>query len=220
MFLEYLFPKRSLVGVEGHWITEGELKGLRSAPRIFSREELEKRGIRSIERVFAMSNYRSSPLLKKAIHTFKYGRIPGIASVLQEELRKCLISRFPLSASAVICPVPLHRFRRFQRGFNQAEILSRYVSHALEIPMQPLLRRIRPTGHQTRRGREDRWKAVKGAFGATCLAGRQAQGDTSMPRHVYLIDDVFTTGATLEECARTLKAAGVERVEGIVLAYD
>lgn len=213
MLLDYIFPKRSLGGSEGLWITEAELKELRSAPRIFSREELEQRGILSLDNIFAMSAYHHSPLLKKAIHTFKYKQISGLASFLQRELWKSMESSFPLSSSTVLSPVPLHRFRKFQRGFNQAEILSQYLSLMSNIPMRLLLRRIRPTGHQTWRGREDRWKAVKGAFGVT-------RHDTAMPKHVYLVDDVFTTGATLEECARTLKAAGVERVEGIVLAYD
>ena len=225
MLLDYLFPKQSLQGEEGAWMTEEELRELRIVPRIFETSDLRKRGIRSLDRVFAMSSYHSSPLLKKAIHTFKYRRIPGLALFLQQELQKSVESRFPLSATAVLCPVPLHRFRKFQRGFNQAEMLSRYLSLLSNLPMLLLLRRIRSTGHQTWRGRKERWKALKGAFRPSIRSSlwlRATRDDTSMPmpKHVYLVDDVFTTGATLEECAKTLKAAGAERVEGIVLAYD
>lgn len=211
MLLDFLFPKKSLLGEEGEWITADELKGLAITPRVFSREELKQRGLSALDQVFAMSAYRHSPLLKKAIHTFKYRRILDLSNILQEELLRTLQSHFPLLQSAVLCPVPLHIFRRFQRGFNQAEILARYLSLKTSVPMHPLLRRIRPTGHQAWRGKEERFCAIEGAFRAS---------SKHVPKHVYVVDDVFTTGATLEECARILKSAGAERVEGIVLAYD
>ncbi len=211
MLLDFLFPKTSLRGEEGEWITEKEMRELKIEPRIFSKEELKQRGLSALDQVFAMSAYRHSPLLKKAIHTFKYRRIKEVSAVLQEELVRLLHSHFPLSFSAALCPVPLHIFRRFQRGFNQAEILARYLSLKTGVPMHILLRRIRPTGHQAWRGKEERFRAVEGAFRAS---------SKHVPKHVYVVDDVFTTGATLEECARILKLAGAERVEGIVLAYD
>ena len=208
--LDFLFPKQSLGGSEGAWITEEELKNLTLKPRIFETEELRSRGIKSLDRVFAMGGYHDSRLLKDAIHTFKYRRIPGVGEFLGGRLADSLTG---LKRDACICPVPLHFLRQFWRGFNQAQYLAERVSDATRVPVCNLLKRVRPTGHQAKRGKKDRWKALSGAF-------RMRSKNLDSFKTIYLVDDVFTTGSTLEECARTLKEGGVKRVEAVVLAYD
>ena len=193
-------------------MTQGELSVIGSAPRIFSRQELRSRGITSLDRIFAMGSYRSSPLLRKAIHTLKYKRVPALTDCLSRVLIDVLQRDFVLSPEALFCPVPLHVLRRFSRGFNQAELIAQHMEEVTAIPMRPLLRRVRPTGHQTWRGRSSRLQAMNGAF--------RVRRGSMIPRHVYLVDDVFTTGATLAECAKTLRMFGAECVEAIVLAYD
>ena len=224
--LDFLFPKRSLSGSEGEWITQGELAHLISHPRIFEAKELKKRGMPSLDRLLAVSTYGDSPLLRKAIHTFKYQRISGLGETLRRLMAETVSRFFPLRRDACVCPVPLHFTRRFWRGFNQAEMLADGLAVQSGLPLRHLLCRIRPTGHQARRKREERLKAMKGAFamGLGLGLGRSFlpfpnPNPNPIPFCVYLVDDLTTTGATLEECAKVLKKAGVRRIEGIVLAH-
>jgi predicted amidophosphoribosyltransferase len=110
----------------------------------------------------------------------------------------------------VLCPVPLHWLRRFGRGFNQAECLARVVAAERGLPVRGLLMRIRWTGSQVQRCRSERLTAVRGAF--RCRI-------PDPPAHLVLIDDLSTTGATLDACARALKEAGARYVEGWVIAH-
>jgi competence protein ComFC len=212
MLLDFIFPKYSLRDTEGEWITESEIPYLKSYPHIFEKSSLRSMGIKNIDRLFSAGSYRDCPLMRKAISTFKYKRIPGLSMSLQKILSDALNKSFSMRGNACVCPVPLHFTRLFHRGFNQAEILASRVSEDFEIPMERMLRRCRPTGNQTRRNKEKRWKAMQNAF-------RLNRGFAEdLPYCVYLVDDLFTTGATMEECAKVLKNAGVIKVEGIVLA--
>ena len=208
IILDFFFPRASLSGMEGEWITEKECRELAVFPIIQTKEDLRRRNILHIDRLVAAAEYEDSALLKKAIHTLKYGRVPALA----EQLGGMIARAAPginLLEQAVLCPVPLHWTRRFSRGFNQAELLAKAVSRHRGFPVHNLLRRARPTGHQAWRKREERWEALWGAF--------RVRGK-DMPSFVILIDDLSTTGATLEECAGELKRAGVKRVEGWVIA--
>lgn len=117
-----------------------------------------------------------------------------------------------LETRPVVVPVPLHPKRERERGFNQADLIARSFAarHKLSCDSH-LLQRSKDTGHQTLRNREERLKAVEGAF---ALAPRTYNLAPSM----LLVDDVWTTGATLSECCRVLKKAGVKKVWGLVLA--
>ena len=205
--LDFFFPRASLQGAEGEWITAQECRDLAVFPIVQTREDLRRRNIHGIDRLVAATDYESE-LLKKAIHTLKYGRVPALADQLGAMITRAAPS-INLLEQAVLCPVPLHWTRKFSRGFNQAELLAKAVSKERGFPVRNLLRRIRPTGHQAWRKREARWEALWGAF--------RVRGK-DMPSFVILIDDLSTTGATLEECAGELKGAGVKRVEGWVVA--
>ena len=211
-FLDFLFPKRSLEGKEGEWMTPSELPRLLSRPRLFSETELRIMGMPSLDRVLAVSAYHEVPLLRRAIHTFKYRRIPGLGEKLQQLLTEGFMKHIAPRRDACVCPVPLHWSREYWRGFNQAEILARSLAERTGLPLCALLRRIRPTGHQARRRRDARWSAVRGAFALN-------PNPNPLPFTIYLVDDLMTTGATMEECAKMLKAAGMKRVEGVVLAH-
>ena len=177
-------------------------------------------GMPSLDRVLAASTYSDTPLLRKAIHSLKYGRLSAPGEILQDVLAKSFLRLTTPREDACICPVPLHFTRAFWRGFNQAELLAEGLRKVTGLPVLHLLSRVRPTGHQARRKREERLGAMRGAF-AIRRQGRQRgqEGQEGLPFCVYLVDDLFTTGATLQECAKTLKAAGVHRVEGVVLAH-
>lgn len=193
------------MGSEGAWITEEEFRRLVSAPVIEEREVLQHRGLLHIDRLIAASTYRECPLLRKAIHTFKYRRIPTLARALAGLLPHTLPS------DAVLCPVPLHWTRRFARGFNQSALLASELSQGRGLIVRNMLQRIRPTGSQAKRHRAERLTALESAF--RCVV-------PDPPASVVLVDDLSTTGATLDECAKALKASGVKHVEGWVIAHD
>jgi competence protein ComFC len=102
----------------------------------------------------------------------------------------------------VVTWVPLSRRRRARRGFDQAELLARAVAARRDLPVVPLLRRVRDTRPQARRGADERRRALDGAFRAVADA----------PARVLLVDDVLTTGSTAAACAATLHDAGARTV--------
>ena len=108
-----------------------------------------------------------------------------------------------------LAPVPLHRGRLRERGYDQARELALGLGRALGVPVRDLVDRRVATQAQTALAAAARHRNVRGAF--VCRAG-------PLPAHVALIDDVMTTGATLRECARVLRAAGVARVEAWAVA--
>lgn len=112
-----------------------------------------------------------------------------------------------LTRPEAICYVPMRWRRRRRRGFNQAELLARALSDALELPLLHALRKTRRTPPQARLPQRARLGNLEGAFAATGAA-----------RTVWLVDDVRTTGATLAACAQALKEAGAHRVGALVLA--
>ena len=109
-----------------------------------------------------------------------------------------------------VVPVPLHPKRERMRGYNQATLLGRVVARNAGTPLwRNALRRVRHTDQQALLAAAKRWDNVRGAFQAGSV---EVEG-----RHVLLVDDVMTTGATAGECARTLKKAGAARVSVLTL---
>jgi len=114
----------------------------------------------------------------------------------------------------LIAPVPLHRWRLLWRRYNQAALLAHAIGRAAEKPViADLLVRRRATPSQGRMGRGQRFQNVAGAF-----AVKPAYADRIKGQRVLLIDDVMTTGATVEECAKVLKRAGAAGVDVLTLA--
>ncbi len=143
------------------------------------------------------------------LHRLKYGRdftmAPILAALLLEDL--------PLRVDHdVIVPIPLHRARLRWRGFNQAVPLARAVARQCGLPVAPMaLARRRPTPPQVGLPAAQRRANVRHAF-------TLRRPDLIDGRAVLLVDDVMTTGATLDECARVLNRAGARRVDALVLA--
>ena len=111
-----------------------------------------------------------------------------------------------LPVDAVV-PVPLHWMRRLQRGYNQAAVIGKEVADCLGVPMLDLLVRRRRTPTQTHLDASHRLANVLGAFSLRRRIGTKASRDTGLAglRHILLIDDVFTTGATLAACHAALR---------------
>lgn len=145
----------------------------------------------------------------RVLHNYKYQRDVTLAPILAN----LLIDRCPLVIDHdVIVPVPLHRDRLRWRGFNQAHLLARRLGRHHEVPVDPfMLVRSRPTPPQVGLDEAHRRRNVAGAFAVTQVASLDGG-------RALLVDDVYTTGATVEECARVLKRAGAWSVDVLVLA--
>jgi ComF family protein len=143
--------------------------------------------------------------LRAIIHALKYDGRRSVARPLGGLLAR---HGAPVLAGAdVVVPVPLHRSRQRARGFNQAAEIARH----LPVPMRDALRRIRPTPSQTDLPAAERHANVRDAFAVR----RTARLDNCV---VVLVDDVSTTGATLEACARVLREAGARDVRALTVA--
>lgn len=147
-----------------------------------------------------------------AIHQVKYTGKTYLTKSLGTLLAASARERFGNTEGMLMMPVPLHPKRLRERGFNQSLVLARAIAPLLETRIDFLsLRRVKYTQPQTGLKRDERRRNVKGAFGVT--GSPDLKGKT-----VILVDDVATTGNTLNECARVLKKAGCERVFCLVLA--
>ena len=126
------------------------------------------------------------------------------ARLLAEAMASALHTR-PLPLPDVLVPVPLHRLRLWQRGHNQSLEIARHLGRALALPVNPALaQRRRATPHQTGLGAADRRRNLRGAFAVDARVAGQC---------IAFLDDVMTTGSTLNELARSAKEAGAARVE-------
>lgn len=151
--------------------------------------------------------------LMTAVHELKYGRKAYLARSLGPLLASYAVTWLGSPAGKLlVLPVPLHPRRLRDRGFNQSLLLARYVASSLNADLDCLsLRRTRFTQPQTGLTGEERKKNVRKAFGVVAKTGLKGKS-------LLLIDDVATTGSTLNECARVLKKAGVKEVCCLVLA--
>ncbi len=144
------------------------------------------------------------------IRRHKYGRDQSLTHALAECIRDPL--PLPTADYDLIVPVPLHPARLRWRGFNQAALLGRALARRMQRPLEAdTLIRIRATPSQTANDRRERYRNVRDAFAVK-------RPEKIAHRRVLLIDDVMTTGATVDECARTLLSAGARRVDVLALA--
>lgn len=161
----------------------------------------------SCERTLAAWTYQ--PPLDAVLTGLKFRRLEYLGSQLGRELAVLLGSR--LEDHDLVVPVPLHWRRRLARGYNQAEAIARPLAKRLGLEHARVLRRRRATPPQTALEREQRVRSVRGAF-----ALRRRHDPRG--RRVLLVDDVVTTGATLEAAAACLRRAGAARVTAVAAA--
>jgi ComF family protein len=160
--------------------------------------------------------HRSSGLyegaLKEAIHTFKYGGVFSLVRFLGDLLQptlQTLAREYPLD---VMIPVPLHIRRLRERGFNQALLLVKELNRRIEISYEGrVLKKIKDTPVQSSLKKRERRKNLTGVFQVKDMKALKGKS-------VVLVDDVYTTGATVNECSRTLLKAGAERVAVLTVA--
>ena len=151
--------------------------------------------------------------LQEAIRQWKYESKTHLTPFLGEWMAEGLARYWDSEHFDLLLPVPLHLHRLRERGFNQALLLVKELNRRTGIPYQKrALRKRRATIPQVHLSGADREKAVKGAFH---VAGKEALEEKT----ILLVDDVYTTGATVNECSRVLLAAGAKRVDVLTLAH-
>ncbi|MDP1890978.1 MAG: ComF family protein [Gemmatimonadaceae bacterium] len=203
--LDILFPVECLgCGKEGEWLC-GECQNKIRPDSHSLRGEF-------LDRIFTFYSY-DNELFKKAIHGLKYKFVEEISSplgkILVKEIEKI---EGQIGRPDFIAPVPLHRKRLLERGYNQSELLSLKISEYFGWPMEnKVLARSRRTASQVSLSGGARKENVCGAF--TVIDSSKV-----LNRKIVLVDDVTTTGATMEECAKALKLAGAKEVLGVALA--
>lgn len=163
-------------------------------------------GLRGFDRASSFGFYEGP--LRTLVHLFKYSGMKPLAKPLAEHLERALRVD---DAYDVVVPVPLHWRKRWQRGFNQAELLARHLAKRRGLPVMGALRRKRPTAIQASLAMAGRHRNVAGAFAL------KPRADVAGKR-ILLIDDVMTTGATASACAAALKRGGAKSVSLLTLA--
>lgn len=162
-----------------------------------------------LDRAMAIVVYQEENLAGKLIKALKYNYAEEISAAFAKMIDGFLSRHLGvLSEMDIIVPVPLHRRRLAERGFNQAQLLADILGHKIGRPVVNLLKRDRYTLQQAKLSREERQLNVRHAF----------LNSNFNANAVLLVDDVFTTGATMQECSRVLKAAGVKKVIGFSVA--
>lgn len=167
------------------------------------------------EKYFTMARalgYYEGPL-RRAIHRWKYDGKIGLSPLFGEWMAEKLPQYWDPKCFDMILPVPLHKRRLRERGFNQALLLAKELSRRTGIPYRKnILQKKRPTPPQVQLSGAEREKAVRRSF--HILAGEALKGKT-----VLLVDDVYTTGATVNECSKVLLAAGAARIDVFTLTH-
>jgi ComF family protein len=177
-------------------------------------------GFNGYDAAYTYGSYEGT--LRKLIHIFKFDRVHTLARPLGALIASVLPREQQFDA---IVPMPLHWRRRWERGFNQSELLANEISRRWSVPVVRAVRRVKPTVSQAGLTNAKRRANVSGAFssrrplsGAFAFWKRSEKFNLRAGARVLLIDDVLTTGATAAACARALKRAGAKHVTVLAVA--
>lgn len=165
----------------------------------------------ALKLAFAFFSFQKGGRLQHLLHALKYSNHPELGEMIGEVYGQELLQAGFDQKFNLIVPVPLHPSRKQQRGYNQSEEFAKGLSKTLNIPWADALIRKTKTETQTRKTKLSRWQNVSEVFQ---LKEKQVQNT-----HVLLVDDVITTGATIEACAQVLLAGGASMVSVGSIAY-
>jgi len=165
------------------------------------------------DQAMAMLYFRKANRVQKLIHQIKYRAKTDLGFTLGTMLGERL-SQSPGYANAeLVIPVPLHKKKERARGYNQCKCIADGIAYSLQIPVQTgaLVRQV-ATSSQTRKNRYSRFESMKSVF-------TLAEPEALYGKHIILVDDVITTGATLEACGQVLLDSGISKLSIVALAY-
>lgn len=206
--LDFIFPRHCIVC--GEILSSGEkdicVNCLVSLPLIEERHcaEVEKLfwGIVPVERAASYMYYRKGSPYNRLLHYLKYKERPEVGVRLAVAAANEIAKDGFFDGIELIVPLPLSRKKLRQRGYNQCDYIAEGISQVTGIPVKKgCVQRTVANETQTHKSRDERWQNVKGIFAAKNI-------EVLRGRHILLVDDVLTTGATLASCATTLVAAG------------
>ena len=166
-----------------------------------------------IEKAAAFSYYNKGSRIRKLIHNLKYNGIREIGYDLGRLYGLSLKTSGFINDIDIIIPVPLHPLKERIRGFNQSETISMGIADVTRLPVDiKSLARILVSVTQTKRSRYERWTNVEGIF-------QVIDSKSIMGKHILLVDDVITTGSTIESCANELLRIEGVKVSVVALAF-
>lgn len=165
-----------------------------------------------VERAAALMHFSEGGIVQQMLHNLKYRGMHQIGSNLgQMAAERMLESGFTKGVDAVIA-VPMHAVKQQQRGYNQSEVIAEKLAEDINVPLlKDQLVKIKTTTTQTKKGRLERLENIKDSF----IWKREGQ---HQPNHLLLVDDVATTGATLEACIVAIQTAGVQKISVFTIA--
>ncbi len=188
------------------------MTGILNAPG----NEVERRfwGIYPIERATALYYYARGGLVSNILHGMKYRGRKLLCRQMGRIIGTELLGSGFFEGIDFILPVPLHKNRQRDRGYNQSELLARGISEITSIPVvTDVMRRIHNNATQTHKSAFERWDNAEGLFDVT------ERAHSLSGRHVLLIDDVLTTGATISACLDALKTVDYVKISVLTLAW-
>lgn len=216
--LDILYPKFCLgCGLEGVYLCQDckAILDISQMPAYLTDKKSTK-----LDGLYFPLAYKERPLTRKLIHFFKYK--PYYLKDLAETLSSLITDHFALSGqnleflrkNSILIAVPMDRKKLKERGYNQSEELAKKLSEKLFIPLiSNNLIKIKTTRNQMELTKEDRLWNLTDAF--------SIRNSTEIKdKKIILVDDVYTTGATMYECAKILRQAGAQEVWGVVIARD
>ena len=217
--IDLIFPRHCNVCGDILSPTERDicLNCLYSLPKIEQHhlDEIEKIfwGKIEIERATSYIYYRKESPYNNMLHAIKYRNRPEVGERLATMAAKDILDSGFFDGIDAIVPLPLSKKKKRKRGYNQCDYIAKGLSKATGIPViKDCVKRVKSNETQTRKSREERWKNVEGIF--ALQNPEQFEG-----KHLLLIDDILTTGATLSNCAAAIQNACNCKISIFTLAY-
>lgn len=221
--MDLVFPKECAgCGLEGEWLCPNCQKEIVKIKSFYcpnckklnddGRFCLACRSNFILKGIKISAHYKFGPL-REAIHAYKYDGIFEFENYFKPLLINRLKNNLPHGKKIVI-PIPLYYKKEMERGFNQAERLAKIIAQEFKLPLKTnIIKRTKETEAQMSLKKKERKKNIAGAFKVITKNKNQVKNKT-----ILLVDDVATTGLTLNEAAKVLKKAGAKEVWGVVIA--
>ncbi len=221
LILNTLFPPVCIsCKKEGDFLCVDCLKNLDKKKIRSNGRKIDDPDIHYLDGVIYALDYAKNPQIQAAVKQFKYRFTEELAEYFADlMIEKIGELNMAKKRKIILIPVPLHKKRLNYRGFNQAEVIAKVIQDRMgnEAEVIPMLKRVRHTDQQAKLNKSERHKNLKGAFilNKKCIHEQKMYTKNTI---YFIIDDVFTTGATLESCAEVLKGSGFEKAYGLVIA--
>lgn len=218
---DIIFPKKCInCKKEGQFLCEDCLSLIPINPFQYCLcEKLEKRSKcenckdRYLDKILSATSFNNK-IVKEAIHKFKYGFIEELSVPLALLLLNHLqMIDCQIDKSFIIIPTPMHIKKKRRRGFNQSEEIAKIISEATGIPLSTTLIKTKETKSQMELNKTERTENIKNCFAV--VNKKEIEN-----KIVLLLDDVYTTGMTMNECARVLKENGARELWGLSVARE